>query len=112
MWEQLKLMIQMVKAWIAGDYKEVPTTSIIAIIAGLMYLLSPIDLIPDFIPVLGYLDDIFVIGVVFTQVAKDIKLFEQWLASQPTAAHEDVPVKESHDNGEQNPEVESEETIN
>ena len=59
-WEQLKSMVSMVKAWIAGDYKEVPTTSIIAIVAGLMYLLSPIDLIPDFIPVLGYLDDIFV----------------------------------------------------
>ncbi len=90
-WDQLKLMVQMVKAWISGDYKEVPVTSIIAIVAGLMYLLSPIDLIPDFIPVLGYLDDIFVIGVVFTQVAKDIKLFEQWLAAKQSVTDVEEP---------------------
>lgn len=79
-WQQLKSMIRLIRAWISGEYKDVPTTSVIAIIAGLMYLLSPVDLIPDFIPVLGYLDDIFVLGVVFTQVAKDIHNFEAWEA--------------------------------
>jgi uncharacterized membrane protein YkvA (DUF1232 family) len=77
-WEQLKLMISLVKEWLAGNYKEVPTASIVAIVAGLIYLISPIDLIPDFIPVLGYLDDIFVLGVVFTQVAKDLEAFARW----------------------------------
>ena len=93
-WDQLKSMVQMVRAWISGDYKEVPTTSIIAIVAGLMYLLSPIDLIPDFIPVLGYLDDIFVLGVVFTQVAKDIKAFEEWLATKTEDKGQESSAKE------------------
>jgi len=108
-WEQLKLMIQMVKSWIAGEYKEVPTTSIIAIVAGLMYLLSPIDLIPDFIPVLGYLDDLFVIGVVFTQVAKDIKLFEQWLATGQTTTSEPTPETDGMQNKTDTVEVTNEE---
>jgi len=102
-------MIQMVKSWIAGEYKEVPTTSIIAIVAGLMYLLSPIDLIPDFIPVLGYLDDIFVIGVVFTQVAKDIKLFEQWLATGQTTTSEPTPETDGMQNKTDTVEVTNEE---
>jgi len=85
-WEQLKLMISLVKEWLAGNYKEVPTASIVAIIAGLIYLLSPIDLIPDFIPVLGYLDDIFVLGVVFTQVAKDLQAFARWQATESESA--------------------------
>ncbi len=81
-WDQLKVMIHMIRAWFSGEYKDVPTTSLIAIVAGLIYFLSPIDIIPDFIPVLGYLDDIFVIGVVFTQVAKDLQAFEDWLANK------------------------------
>lgn len=81
-WDQLKLMIQMIRAWVSGAYREVPSTSLIAIIAGLIYLLSPIDLIPDVIPVLGYLDDIFVLGVVFTQVARDLRAFEVWQQHQ------------------------------
>jgi uncharacterized membrane protein YkvA (DUF1232 family) len=89
-WEQLKLMISLVKEWLAGNYKEVPTASIVAIVAGLIYLLSPIDLIPDFIPVLGYLDDIFVLGVVFTQVAKDLETFARWQAAGSKSA-EDMP---------------------
>ena len=87
-WEQLKLMISLVKEWLAGNYKEVPTASIVAIIAGLIYLLSPIDLIPDFIPVLGYLDDIFVLGVVFTQIAKDLQAFARWQAEGSKTATE------------------------
>ena len=95
-WGQFILMIQMLRAWFAGDYKELPTTSLIAIVGGLLYLLSPIDVIPDFIPVIGYLDDIFVLGVVFTQVAKDLAAFAAWRdagTQQPTS--EPVVVNES-----------------
>ncbi len=81
-WDQLVLMIKMVKASISREYTEIPTTSLIAIVAGLIYFISPIDFIPDFIPVLGYLDDIFVIGVVFTQVAQDIERFSEWLKTK------------------------------
>lgn len=94
-WEQFKTMIQLVRAWFAGEYKEVPTTSLIAMVAGLMYLLSPIDLIPDFIPVIGYLDDIFVLGVVFTQVAKDLKAFEMWQAAHRQETSTEQPPETS-----------------
>jgi uncharacterized membrane protein YkvA (DUF1232 family) len=56
---QLKIDIPAV--FIALRKKETPI--IAKIFAGLtiIYALSPIDLIPDFIPVLGYLDDIIIL---------------------------------------------------
>lgn len=47
------------------------------IIAGLLYFISPIDLLPDYIPVLGYIDDAFVISIVMNAIASEIERFQQ-----------------------------------
>lgn len=67
--KQLKYDIPAV--FIALKKKETPTVA--KIIAGIVivYALSPIDLIPDFIPVLGYLDDIIILPAL---IALTIKL--------------------------------------
>jgi len=44
--------------WLAGRDPRVPLLAKLIIGATVAYALSPVDLIPDFIPVLGYLDDI------------------------------------------------------
>ena len=54
------------------------SSSIIAILGGIIYFLSPIDIIPDFIPIIGYLDDIFVLNLVIDQVRKDIDKYKEW----------------------------------
>lgn len=77
-WNYLQLFFAISRDYINGKYREVPKGSIIAIIASLLYFLSPIDLIPDFIPVIGYIDDIFVLGLVFNQVRSDLDAFEKW----------------------------------
>ena len=77
-WDKLILMFGVVKDWLKGDYKEFPIGSIVAIIASLLYLICPIDIIPDFIPVVGYIDDVFVIGLVFAQVYSDLEKYREW----------------------------------
>jgi len=77
-WNYLQLFFSISRDYINGKYKNVPTGLIIAIIAALLYFLSPIDLIPDFIPVIGYIDDIFVLGLVFSQVKADLEEYEIW----------------------------------
>jgi uncharacterized membrane protein YkvA (DUF1232 family) len=47
--------------YIAYKRKDVPVMAKIIIMAAIVYALSPIDLIPDFIPVLGFLDDILIL---------------------------------------------------
>lgn len=77
-WSHLMLMFSLVKDYFSGKYKAVPTGSLIAIIAGILYFISPIDAIPDFIPVIGYIDDVFVLGIVYAQVQSDLEKYKIW----------------------------------
>lgn len=54
--------------WIAARDPRVPWYAKLLAGAVAAYALSPIDLIPDFIPVLGYLDDVIVVpaGILLT----------------------------------------------
>lgn len=76
--EYVPLFFNMIKDYFSGQYKEIPKGSIAAIICSLLYILSPIDVIPDFIPVVGLLDDIFVLGLCISFVKADIDKYKNW----------------------------------
>lgn len=71
-------LTRMLKAWIKGDYKNVSTKSMIAVAAALIYFVNPLDFIPDFIPIIGKLDDIFILGYLVKTLNKDIERFMVW----------------------------------
>lgn len=66
-----KLKSDIPALYIALKDKETPTAAKVFAAITVGYALSPIDLIPDFIPVLGYLDDIIILPAL---VALTIKL--------------------------------------
>lgn len=76
------LACMMVSDWVHKKYREVPLASIITIVAALVYLVSPIDLIPDVMPMLGILDDAAVIGMALRAVHADIMDYANWKAEQ------------------------------
>lgn len=77
-WNKLQLFFSLLRDYIIGEYREIPFASIIAIVAGLSYFLTPIDLLPDIIPGIGYIDDIAVISFIYTQLLTDLEKYEQW----------------------------------
>lgn len=72
-------MYQLVESYIKQEYTDIPLTSIISILAALIYVVSPIDLIPDFIPGAGYLDDFAVVTFVLSLgVGHDLEKYKSW----------------------------------
>ncbi|MEH7356902.1 DUF1232 domain-containing protein, partial [Neobacillus drentensis] len=63
---------------IKGEYREIPKGSIIMIIATIIYFVSPVDFIPDFIVGLGLFDDAAVIGFAIKQISSDLEKFKDW----------------------------------
>ena len=76
-------MISLVRSYIKKEYTEIPLGSIVGIISALIYILSPIDLIPDAVPAAGYLDDASVLLICLKAGAEDdIKEYQKWRKSR------------------------------
>lgn len=80
--EDVKLLFAVIKDYWSGEYREIPWGSIAAIVAALLYVLSPIDLIPDFIPVIGLVDDALVVAVCLSFVEQDLHEYKKWKLKQ------------------------------
>ena len=71
-------MASMVKSYVNKEYDKVPLGTIIAALSALAYLVSPVVLIPDAIPVLGHVDDVAVIGTCYKLVESDLNEYIAW----------------------------------
>jgi uncharacterized membrane protein YkvA (DUF1232 family) len=81
-WAYLMAMIRILRAYYRREYHDLPRQSLVTIIGAVIYFVSPIDFIPDWIPLAGYLDDAFVVGLVLKSVKDDLDVFMQWEAQQ------------------------------
>lgn len=76
-WESLQIFLRMIRAWVAGKYRT-PAESVLMVVAAVLYFVSPLDLIPDGIPVFGLIDDAGVIGCVARANLAAISNFRKW----------------------------------
>ena len=76
--DKVTMLSRMVKAYFTGEYKIIPWGSIVKIIAVLIYFISPIDVIPDILPLVGLTDDLALTMWLFSSLKEDLENFEVW----------------------------------
>jgi hypothetical protein len=76
--EKITTLSRMIKAYFSGEYRIIPWSSILKIIAVLIYFISPIDVIPDFLPIIGLTDDLALTVWLFSSLKEDFENFEAW----------------------------------
>jgi uncharacterized membrane protein YkvA (DUF1232 family) len=79
-WESLQIMIRLIRCWLAGTY-AVPVQSILMAVGAVIYFVSSFDLIPDAVPVLGLVDDVWAITSVVKANLGVISSFRNWEVS-------------------------------
>ena len=73
-------IFELLRDRVEGVYTETPWTTIAALTGALLYVLSPIDLVFDFIPIIGFLDDAVVIGLAIKLAQPDLAKYRAWKA--------------------------------
>ena len=82
--EDGKVLTALVRDWRAGKYRQALYGTIAAVVFGLIYVINPLDLVPDVLPFLGALDDATVIGALLMLVERDLKKYRAWKENQLT----------------------------
>lgn len=85
----LLLLMSLVKDYYKGNYRDIPYKTISAAVVGLLYVLNPIDIIPDFIPFIGQVDDALVLGFCLKLMEKDLRKYKTWKDEQSSADDSD-----------------------
>lgn len=75
---KLSLAVSLVRNYASGEYRDVSRTSILSVVVALIYFVSPIDLIPDFVPMLGFADDLALLTFVLGKLGDEMEKFQLW----------------------------------
>lgn len=69
---------RLLRAYVVGEYRAVRLRTVLAVVAGLVYFVSPVDLVPDLLLGLGFADDAAVLALVFVMVRRELAGFRAW----------------------------------
>lgn len=78
LWRDIKLMIGLITDYAKGNYRDVPWNVLAAVTGAVIYFVSPIDAIPDVIPVVGYIDDALVVKLALEISRPDLEAYAKW----------------------------------
>ena|SRR5256885_2605751 len=77
-WPYFQAMLRLIRAYSQGDYRDVPESTLVVIIAAIIYVVNPLDTIPDALPALGFLDDATVLALAVRRSRQTLDDFMTW----------------------------------
>jgi uncharacterized membrane protein YkvA (DUF1232 family) len=77
-WPYFQTMLRLIRAYYQGHYRDVDESTLVVIIAAVVYVVNPLDLIPDAIPALGFLDDATVLALAVRRTRQALDDFMTW----------------------------------
>ena len=77
-WPYFQAMLRLIRAYSNGVYRDVPDSTLVVIIAAIIYVVNPLDVIPDALPALGFLDDGTVLALAVRRSRQALDDFMTW----------------------------------
>ena len=81
--EKLRLLWMVVRDYANGTYRKVPWKAVAAIAAAVIYVVSPVDLIPDFLVPIGLTDDVLAVALTWGLVKRELRDYCAWKGLSP-----------------------------
>ncbi len=79
--DDLQKLFRMLKAYTTGAYKDFSPTTLLYVVAAIVYFVNPFDVLPDFIVGLGFIDDATVIAFAIKKIQTELTAFTLWEAN-------------------------------
>lgn len=77
-WTDLRTMMRLLLRWVDRSYRQVSWTPLLFIVGALIYFVAPVDVIPDTLGALGFVDDVTVITTVVERIRNELNQFRTW----------------------------------
>jgi len=90
LWENLKTVFRLLQAYFSKQYTTIPWGTIVLLVGAVIYFVSPLDLMPDWFPLAGFIDDAAVLVFVLRQINADLQHFLAWETQYDTAESDKV----------------------
>jgi uncharacterized membrane protein YkvA (DUF1232 family) len=77
-WPYLQAMLRLIRAYSRGQYRDISSDTLVVIVAAIVYVVNPLDVIPDALPALGFLDDATVLALAVRRSRSALDNFMSW----------------------------------
>ena len=81
-WQDIKTSFALLKDWYMGNHTKIPFRMVASIAGAMLYLISPLDIMPDWVPFGGLLDDALVLAAIFALSRSDLEAYTIWAGRQ------------------------------